>query len=99
MKRKLNNNKTSKAIIRYISDNYLFLTFVLLTVLLGFFLRAFTISGRLYFKAFICDLFVALLVGSFGYLIKPRNRYNYYFIWLFFFSGVCIGNTIYHGFY
>ena len=99
MKKKLNYKKIKNIIISFISNNKLFLLFVFFSVLLGFFLRLTTISGKLYFKAFVCDTFMALLIGSFGYIIKPKNRYTYYFIWLFFFTGICIANTIYHGFY
>ena len=99
MKRKLKYNEVKEDINSFISNNKLFLLFVLLSVVLGFFLRISTINGRIYFKAFVCDLFVALLVGSFAFIMKPKSRYIYYFIWLFFFTGICIGNTIYHGFY
>ncbi len=99
MKKKYNYNKIKSNIISFISDNKLFLLFVFFSMLLGFFLRLANISGRLYFKAFVCDTFMALLIGSFGYIVKPKNRFTYYFIWLFFFTGICIANTVYHGFY
>ena len=99
MKRKIDSNKIKKNIIDFIINNKLFLSFILLSVLLGLLLRLSTIGGRIYFKATISDLIVVLLIGSFSFLLKPKNRYIYYFIWIMFFTLLLIGNTIYYGFY
>lgn len=98
MKGKVNTKKIYKNILEFINNNRLFLLFIVLSVLIGLFLRVNTVS-RLVFKALVCDFFIALIVGSFAYLLKPKSRITYYLIWLFFFSGIAIGNVIYYDFY
>ena len=93
MKGKVNTKKIYKNILEFINNNRLFLLFIVLSVLIGLFLRVNTVS-RLVFKALVCDFFIALIVGSFAYLLKPKSRITYYLIWLFFFSGIAIGNAI-----
>ncbi len=89
-----------KSIIKkYVSTNVLFITYILLSVLTESFLRIFTVGGHFYFRALLADLAVILFLGSFGYLIKPKNRFNYYFIVLFFYVGLCVANIIYYQFY
>ena len=98
MKGKFNTKKIYKSILDFIKNNRLFILFIVLSMLIGLFLRVNTVS-RLVFKALVCDFFIALIVGSFAYLLKVKTRYTYYLIWLFFFSGIAIGNEIYYGFY
>ena len=84
---------------KFLSKNVLFLTYILLSVLTETFLRIATVGGHFYFRAVLADIAVILFLGSFGYLFKPKNRFTYYFILLFFYVGLCVANVIYYQFY
>ena len=99
MKRKFNHKKVIETIKDFINNNKIFLIFVLFSVLIGFFLRIKTIGFPIHYKGSLSDLLVILLIGSLSYLIKSKNRYRYYLIWLFFFSLLSFANTVYYDFY
>ena len=99
MKRNNNNTLKKDKIIHFIKNNYLYISFIILSLLVGLLLRIVTTGGRLYFKAFASDVVVVLLIASFGYKIKEKTRYKYYLIWLLFWTLLIIGNTIYYDFY
>ena len=84
-------------IYNFISNNKLFFIFIIFSLLIGFFLRITTVG--FHFKAFLSDLLVVLLIGSFSYLLKPKSRYMYYLIWIIFSSCLAIGNIVYYDFY
>lgn len=101
--KKINIKKIFKNIIKgikkYASTNILFISYIIITLLIGFLLRLFTIGTPIYFKAFISDFMVSLLIGAFGYLFKPKYQFTYFFIWIIFATFLAIGNTIYYQFY
>ena len=103
MKRKFDFKKILKSIkkfiTKYASTNILFLSYVIISLLLGFAIRLFTIGAPIYFRATIADLMFVLFVGAFGYLIRPRYQFRYFLIWILFYTFLCIGNTIYYQFY
>ena len=72
---------------------------IIFSVLIGLCLRYFTIGSIGFYKAILSDLFVALLIGSFSYLMYPKSRYGYFLAWIIFASILAIGNTIYYDFY
>lgn len=84
---------------KFVKNNILFISYILLSVITEIFLRISTVGGHFYIKALYADLAVVLLLGSFGYLFKPKNRFTYYFILLFFYVGLCVANIIYYQFY
>ena len=88
-----------KNIKKYASTNILFLSYVVISLLIGFLLRLGTIGTPLYFKAFLSDFMVVLLTGAFGYLFKPKYQFTYFFVWIIFYTFLAIGNTIYYQFY
>ena len=62
-------------------NNILFVAFVITTVLNATLLRFFcmhSIENYLSWKAVVADTFVVTVIGSFGYLMKPKNRFYYY---------------------
>ena len=91
--------KTKKSIIRYFSTNKLFISFVLFALIDTILIRNYTVRNTFAFKPFICDLALLVIIGSFGYLFKPKKRFNYYFIWLFIITVMCVVNSIYYVFY
>ncbi len=86
----------------YIKNNILFLTFVITCVLNSTILRFFcmhTLENYLSLKAILADLIVVIIIGAFGYLIKPKNRFVYYLVFDIFLSAICMINSVYYTFY
>lgn len=99
MKHKIDMFLIKKNFKKYFSTNILFCSYVLCSLLMGILLRLVTIGNILSFKAFICDLMIIVLFGAFGYFIKPRNQFKYFFSLCVFFCLICICNTLYYEFY
>lgn len=101
MKKKISNilKHTRKSIALYLTTNRLFFTFVVLALLGTILIRNFTIGNPFSFKPFISDLGAILLIGSFGYIVKPLKRYKYFFTWLIIFTIMEIVNSVYYTFY
>ena len=94
--------KNEHLIKEYINNNTLFLTFVLVTVLDATLLRFFcmrSIENYLSWKAIIADTFIAVFIGSFGYLFKPGKRFFYYLFFSIFLTAICVINSAYYTFY
>ncbi len=94
--------KTEHLISKYIKNNVLFLTFVLTCLFNSTILRFFTmhtLENYLAFKPILADLMILTIVGAFGYLLKPKNRFAYYLGFNIFFSAICMINSIYYTFY
>lgn len=96
---KLTLRKTRKSIIEYIATNRLFLTYIIISILGLLLVRNFTIGNMFSFETFIVDLAIVLIIGSFGYLVKPKNQYRYFFIILLIFTIMEVVNSIYYTFY
>lgn len=47
----------------------------------------------------MADLALILLLGSFVYLFKPRNRFKYLMILSIIFTAVCVINSLYYTYY
>lgn len=84
---------------KYFSTNILFLTYVFTSIFISFLLRYFTVGIISDFKAILCDLTMVLLFGSFGYLIKPKNQFKYFFSLSIIYTALCVINHIYYTFY
>ena len=88
-----------KNIIEYIATNRLFLTFVIISMIGLMLVRNFTIGNMWSFEAFISDLALVLIIGSLGYLVKPKNQYRYFLIVLIVFTLMEVINSVYYTFY
>ena len=94
--------KAEHLIREYFKNNVLFITFVLTSVLNSTLLRFFcmhTVENFLSWKAVLADLVVVTAIGAFGYLFKPKNRFNYYMSFNIFLTAICIVNSVYYTFY
>ena len=80
----------------YCRNNVLFLTFVVASVFNGFLLRALTVKNYFDIRPVIADAAMVIIVGSFGYLIKPKRRFIYYLIWSILYSLICVINSMYY---
>lgn len=101
MKEKINFTlrKIRRSIIEYIATNRLFLSYVIISLLGLVLIRNFTIGNALSFKTFIVDLALVLIIGSFGYLVKPKNQFRYFLIVILIFTTMEVINSIYYTFY
>ncbi len=91
--------KMLRSFKKYFSTNVLFLTYVFTSMLIGLLLRYFTLGDISEFKALLCDFTIAILLGSFGYLIKPKHQFKYFFTLSIFYTFLCIINHIYYTFF
>ena len=88
--------KIKKNIVYFFKNNVLFATFVISSLVNGILLRVLTVKNYFNFSPVLADLTFILLVGSFGYLFKPKNRFRYYIVWSIIFTLVCLINSIYY---
>ena len=80
----------------YFKTNILFLTFVCTSVFNGLLLRALTVKNYYDVRPFLADLSISIIIGSFGYLIKPKKRFIYFLIFSIIFTTICIVNSMYY---
>lgn len=99
--KKINKNlkKIYNLVIKYIYTNRLFLTYLLFSICGTIILRDITISKGFLYKPLLCDIGLILIVGSLGYLVKPKNQFKYFFTWLIIFTVIEFINSIYYTFY
>ncbi len=92
-------NKIRLKIVKYLYTNRLFFTYLILAIAGATILRGATVGHPLAYKPLLVDIGLALLIGSFGYLIKPHNQFKYFFTWLIIFTVIEVVNSIYFTFY
>ncbi|MCM1053461.1 MAG: LTA synthase family protein [Ruminococcus sp.] len=91
--------KFRKSIIEYIATNRLFLSYCFISMLGLLLLRNFTVNNMFSLETFIVDLALVLIIGSFGYLFKPKNQYRYFLVVIIIFTIMEVINSIYYSFY
>ena len=102
VKNSIKQAKENHIIREYIKNNQLFLIYVITCLVNATMLRFFcihSISNYLSIKAIMGDLAVIVILGSFGYLCHPKNRFTYYLILDIFLSAICMINSVYYTFY
>ena len=100
--KKIKRIKKEHLIREYFKNNILFLSFVGVSILNSTLLRFFcmhSIDNYLSWKAILADTFVVCFIGSFGYLLKPKNRFSYYIGFCIFLTAICMINSVYYTFY
>ena len=83
----------------YVNTNVLFFTFVITALINGMLLRFITVHNYFAIKPILADLALVLLIGSFVYLFKPKNRFKYLMIVSFILTAICIINSLYYTYY
>ncbi len=91
--------KIHQFIIKYIYTNRLFISYFILAFCGTVISRGTTIGSPFALKPILCDVGLILFIGSFAYLIKPKNQFKYFFSWLIFFTIVETVNSIFFLFY
>lgn len=102
LKKFIKKVKTEHLIEKYFKQNTLFIAFVIIGVLNAWLLRALcmpTISSIFSIKAFLADTAVVVIIGSFGYLLKPKHRFIYYICLNIFLTAICMINSVYYTYY
>lgn len=87
--------KTSK----YVMTNKLFITYLLFSLAGCIIVRNVTINTPFTLKPLFTEIGMILLIGSFGYFIKPKNQYKYFFTCLIVFTIIQVVNSVYYTFY
>lgn len=96
---KLILRKTRKNIVEYIATNRLFITYVILAMVGLMLIRNFTVGKTFNFATCITDFALILIIGSFGYLAKPKNQFKFFFTVIIIFTIMEMINSIYYTFY
>lgn len=102
LSKKIKQMKKEKVIRNYFKENVLFVTFVIASLLNSTALRFFCIhnlNNYLSIKAILGDLSVIVILGSFGYLCKSKNRFTYYMVVHIILTAICMINSVYFTFY
>jgi len=81
---------------KYVSTNILFLTFTITSLINAYLLRFFTVKNYFNLKPIIADLAVILIIGSLGYLLKPKHQFKYFFTISIIFVVICMVNSVYY---
>ena len=81
---------------KYFTTNILFITFIITSVINEIIVRGITVNNAFYIKPLVADLVVVILIGSFGYFIKPKYRYIYLLIMSLLLTSICMINAIYY---
>ena len=101
MKSKVVNlfTKIRRSIVNYFLTNKLFISYVFLAFIGTVVARGFSFGHTIFLKAHATDLALILIIGSFAYLMKPKNRYKYLLTWLIVFTLIETINVIYYKFF
>lgn len=91
--------KGLKKFKNYLKTNILMSTFIITSLINGCLVRFFTVENYFAIKPILADLVVLLIVTAFGYFIKPKHQFKYFFVWSIVFTFICILNTVYYSNY
>lgn len=83
----------------YSKTNVLFFTFVITSFINATLLRVVTVKNVFEISPMLADLAVILLIGCFGYLLKPKHQFKYFMTWSIIFTLVCVINSVYYNNY
>ena len=93
-KEKMGNFKVKSQ--NYVKTNILFMTFVISSVINGCLIRFLTVKNYFDIKPIIADLAIILILGAFGYFIKPKHQFKYFFTISCIFVVLCVINSMYY---
>lgn len=91
--------KGLKKLKKYLKTNILMCTFIITSLINGCIVRFLTVENYFAIKPILADLVVLLIVTAFGYFIKPKHQFKYFFVWSIVFTFICILNTVYYSNY
>lgn len=85
-----------KLLYGYASTNILFMTFFFSSIINSTLLRFFTVKNYFAVSPLLADAAVVLMIGAFGYFIKPKHQFKYFFSWGIVFTLLCVINSVYY---
>ncbi len=80
----------------YGKTNVLFFTFLITSVINELMLRHFTLKNTFDISPFLADLAFLLIISAFGYFLKPKHQFKYYFCWSILLTAICVLNSAYY---
>ena len=93
-------NKHKKSFISFALTNRQFMAFVFLLLVETSLLSILTLGFKSWgLKSVMFDFSIIVLLGSLGYLFKPKNQYRYFQTIICIITAICIINGIYYTFY
>lgn len=93
---KLKAKKILNNLKAYTSTNVLFISFVLSSVINASLLRFLTVKNYTDIRPILADLSIAIIIGAFGYFLKPKKQFIYFFIWSLIASFLCFAKALYY---
>ncbi len=88
-----------RKIVEYVLTNRLFLTYIFLAMICLSLARFLTLGDFFTLRSFLCNFAIITLLGSIGYAVKTKNRFNYLFVLIIIYTALGLVNTIYYKFY
>lgn len=83
----------------YLKTNILMCSFIITSIINEVLVRYYTVQNTFSIKPILADLALLLFITAFGYFIKPKRQFIYFFIWSIVLSALCIINTTYYSNY
>jgi lipoteichoic acid synthase len=80
----------------YIKTNILFSVFILTSLINASLLRFVTVMNFFDLHPIVADVAVLLIIGSFGYFIKPKHQFKYFFTFSIIITAICVINSMYY---
>lgn len=81
---------------KYYKDNKLMILFIIISLINAMLLRFLTIKNYFDIQPVLCDLAFLIIVSSFSFLLKPKNRFKYFLVFSIIFSIICVINSMYY---
>lgn len=83
----------------FVKNNPMFTFFVISNLINSILLRAFTVKNYASISPILADAAFILIIASFSYLFKPKNRFKYLITWEIILTLVCLINSMYYSNY
>ncbi|MFT3952656.1 MAG: LTA synthase family protein [Oscillospiraceae bacterium] len=80
----------------FLKANPLFTTFMAVTLINTYLVRAYCTHNYLAFRPIMADLALTLFIALFGFLVRQKRRFLYYMIANFILTFLCMSNAIYY---
>lgn len=83
----------------FVKNNALFTFFVISNLINSILLRTFTVKNFTAISPILADAAFVLIIASFAFLFKPKNRFKYFITWEIILTLVCLINSMYYSNY
>ena len=80
----------------FAKNNILLIVFIFTSLINGALLRFLTVKNYFDIQPILCDLSLIILISSFNFFLKPKNRFKYFLTFSCFFTFICVVNSMYY---